>query len=245
VRTPHPGASPALPAREVSVPAPVLHGKSLLIFDFDGTVADTTPLHAAAFAAVLAPLGVEVDYARVAGMRTAEAVRACTLAAGLDLDAPTLAALSAAKQAHVRERLATDLAPMPGVDAFLRAARGRLPLALASSGSRATVERALAALGYTGWFAPVLCSEDVRHAKPHPEIFLSVLERTGCAAAQALVFEDAEAGFAAARAAGIAYVDVRPNPWDQLLPHLHALASPARAPTSPPSPTGAAPETLP
>ncbi len=193
-----------------------LAGKRLLIFDFDGTVADTSPLHAAAFADVLAPLGVVADYERVAGMRTREAVLVLARAAGVTLADAQVAELVAAKQAHVRRRVSTDLRPMPGVDRFLRAARGRLPMALATSGSRATVERALEALGYAGWFAPVLCAEDVRHAKPHPEIYSSVLALTGCAATDALVFEDSEAGLASARAAGIACVDVRPNPWDQL-----------------------------
>ncbi len=197
-----------------------LAGKRLLIFDFDGTLADTTPLHAAAFSAVLGPFGVPVDYARIAGMRTHEALLMCTRAAGIELREGLLAELVMAKQAHVRERIATELRPLPGVDAFLRAVRGRLPLAIATSGSRTTVELSLTALGYAGWFDLVLCAEDVHHAKPDPEIFASILARTGCAPEDALVFEDAEAGFAAARAAGLAYVDVRPNPWDTLREHL-------------------------
>ena len=204
----------------VARPDSPLAGKRLLIFDFDGTIADTSPLHAAAFAAVLAPLGVPVDYPRISGMRTREALLACTRAAGLAPGEGLIAELVVAKQAHVRERLSSELRPMPGVDAFLRAVRGRLPLALATSGSRATVERALDALGYAGWFAPALCAEDVRRAKPDPEIFSALLAQTGCAPEDALVFEDAEAGFTAAGAAGIAWVDVRPNPWDTLREHL-------------------------
>ena len=60
----------------------LLQGKRLLIFDFDGTVADTSPLHAAAFAQVLAPLGIAVDYPAIAGLKTLDAMRKCLAAGG-------------------------------------------------------------------------------------------------------------------------------------------------------------------
>ena len=65
----------------------VLHGKRLLIFDFDGTVADTTPLHAEAFRQALSPLGVSVDYGRIAGMKTRDAIKQCGLEADKQWDA--------------------------------------------------------------------------------------------------------------------------------------------------------------
>lgn len=70
-----------------------LRGKRLLIFDFDGTVADTTHLHAAAFSEVLATLGIEVDYPSIAGLKTLDAMRQCLHGAGHVLDESALAAL--------------------------------------------------------------------------------------------------------------------------------------------------------
>jgi sugar-phosphatase len=87
---------------------------------------------------------------------------------------------------------------------------------MATSGSRGTVELALARIGYSDWFSPFVCADDLHHAKPHPEAFLTVLERAGVKPGQALVFEDSHSGFAAAAAAGIACVDARSNLWDQL-----------------------------
>ena len=183
--------------------------KRLLIFDFDGTVADTTPLHAAAFSNVLGPLGIAVDYPSIAGMKTLDAMRQCLVQAGRSPTQEEVTELAVAKQQCVRQMIVQALQPLPGVDGFLRWAKQRYQLAMYTSGSRATVHLALDKLGYTGWFNPLLCADDVHHAKPNPEGFLTVLKITGEAASQALVFEDSDAGFAAASAAGLAYFDVR------------------------------------
>lgn len=188
----------------------LLAGRELLIFDFDGTLADSSPLHAAAFAHVLAPLQVTVDYPAIAGMKTADGMVRCLAAGGRTCSDLELAELVAAKQHHVRELIRHRLEPLPGVDAFLRWARAHHRLAMFSSGSRGTVDLSLARLGYTGWFEPMLCAEDVARAKPDPEGYLRVLELTGVPAHHALVFEDAEAGLLAARRAGLAVLDVRP-----------------------------------
>jgi HAD superfamily hydrolase (TIGR01509 family) len=199
-----------------AAPPAWLQGKALLIFDFDGTVADTSLLHAAAFSEVLSPLGVPVHYEAIAGLKTADAMLLCARAAGLELGATQLAALVAAKQSSVRQMIAGGLKPLPGVDAFLRWAKPRFTLAMATSGSRASVQMALDALGYADWFTPLVCAEDVAHGKPHPDAFLRALALAGIDARHAVVFEDSEAGFAAARAAGIAYVDARANLWHRL-----------------------------
>jgi len=190
-----------------------LHGRSLLIFDFDGTVADTTPLHAQAFADVLGDWGVPVHYPDIAGLRTDDAMRVCLARAGREASSAQVADLTRRKQARVRELISTDLRPLPGVDAFLRAVRGRRGLALATSGSRGTVSMALKTLGYEGWFVPTVCADDVAHAKPAPDLFMAVLAQTGVSPQQAVVFEDAPSGLSAARAAGIDHVDVRGLDW--------------------------------
>ncbi len=193
--------------------ARMVAGKSLVIFDFDGTLADSSPLHARAFAQVLAPLGVAVDYPRIMGMRTDAAMRQCLAEAGLDPDDDRIAALVAAKQALGRKLIARELRAFAQADALVRALRGQVRLALVSSGSRATVVPAAAQLGYAGWFDPLICGDDVAQAKPDPQGFLMALAQAGVAAHQALVLEDSPAGFAAALAAGIGCVDV--SDWDR------------------------------
>jgi len=190
-----------------------LQGIKLIIFDFDGTVADTSPLHAAAFSEVLSPLGVEFQYESIAGMKTADALLLCSKVAGLELNAERLAELVVAKQSKVREMIAESIKPLPGVDAFLRWARPRYRLSMGTSGSRDTVELALKKLGYDNWFDPLVCAEDVTRAKPHPDIYLRVLELTGFAPQHALVFEDSDVGINSAKRAGIVHIDVRKFDW--------------------------------
>jgi HAD superfamily hydrolase (TIGR01509 family) len=196
-----------------SDPVLSLQGKVLLIFDFDGTVADTSPLHAQAFSEVLAPFRVRVNYESIAGLNTVNAMRMCVSAAGVELANAQLEELVLAKQRLVRQLIARELRPMPGVDTFLRWARPRYRLSVATSGSRGTVEIALSKLGYDHWFDPLVCAEDVLRSKPDPDVFLRVLALTGCPPDKALVFEDSEAGFASARAAGIHHIDVRGFDW--------------------------------
>jgi HAD superfamily hydrolase (TIGR01509 family) len=188
-----------------------LQGKRLLIFDFDGTVADTTHLHAAAFTQVLSPLGIMVDYTSIAGLTTHDAMHQCLKGAGHTLDGAALAALVTAKQQCVRQMISRALQPLPGVDAFLRWARPRYKLAMVTAGSRDTVSLALGKLGYTGWFNPLICAADVQHGKPDPEGFLAVIRQTGLPLNAALVFEDSNAGLLAAATAELDCCDVRPG----------------------------------
>lgn len=190
-----------------------LKGKRLLIFDFDGTVADTSPLHAAAFAQVLAPLGIAVDYPALAGLKTLDAMRKCLAATGREMPVEEIDTLVEAKQRLVRQMIAKRLSPLPGVDEFLRWAGTRYRLSMATSGSRGTVQLALKQLGYEGWFDPLVCADDVQHAKPDPEGFLTVLQITGIPAHEALVFEDSDAGFRAAVFAGLQFIDVSRDDW--------------------------------
>jgi HAD superfamily hydrolase (TIGR01509 family) len=193
-----------------------LQGKQLLIFDFDGTLADTSQLHAAAFNEVLAPWGFLVDYPVIAGLRTHDALAMCFATSGVSVTESQLENLTIAKQVHVRKLISKELRPLPGVNEFLRWARPRYRLALYSSGSRSTVTLAMEKLGYTGWFYPMLCAEDVLYAKPHPEGFLKVLTISCIEAERALVFEDSDAGVEAAKRAGLATSDVRVLPFYQL-----------------------------
>jgi sugar-phosphatase len=178
----------------------------LLIFDFDGTLADTSALHARAFESVMSVHGVPVHYPSIAGMKTVDAVRSCLQGSGVILDTATIEDLARAKQSRARAAIAEELAALPGVDAFLQWARAHYRLALCTSGSRLTIELSLRKLGYEGIFDPVVSADDVQRAKPDPEGYLRVLEIVGCNAGEALAFEDSVSGVAAAHSAGIPVV---------------------------------------
>jgi HAD superfamily hydrolase (TIGR01509 family) len=188
--------------------AELLRAKRLLIFDFDGTIVDSSPLHARAFNEAFAADGVPVDYRTIAGLTTDMAVDQVARGAGLDLDEGKRASIIADKRARALRLIETELEPIPGSIDFLRRARGLFPLALCTSGSRPTIERALERVGLVGMFDPVITAGDVRQGKPHPEGFLKAAGHHEVAPADALVFEDAPSGLAAAGAAGMDTVHV-------------------------------------
>lgn len=196
------------------IPGPALSaqlvGKQLLIFDFDGTIADSSPLHEQAFREVLGPHGIEIDYPRIAGRATRDAVRLSFVIKGkAEPNAGLIEDLATQKQQRGRELLSSSLIAFPAAEALLGWARSRFRLALVSSGSRATIDISLARLGLTNWFEPLITADDVTAAKPDPQGFLMALDQTEVTAEAALVFEDADSGFEAARRAGIEAIDAR------------------------------------
>jgi HAD superfamily hydrolase (TIGR01509 family) len=164
-----------------------------LIFDFDGAIVGTMPLHAHAFEETVAPFGVAVDCASIAGLKTQDAI--------------------VYWQRRARSLIAEGLKPIPAVEVFLVRARSRFRMAVVTCGSQGTVTLALRKLGYEDWFDPIVCAEDVARGKPAPDRFLKALAVMQVRRDQALVFEDAESGFEGARAAGLAVVDARSLDW--------------------------------
>jgi HAD superfamily hydrolase (TIGR01509 family) len=207
--------------------ARLLSGKRLLIFDLDGTLVDSSPLHARAFRETFAPHGVEVDYPAIAGMTTGDAVD--RLAIGLDLAPDERARLVADKRERALRLIESELDAIEGAVEFVRAAQGRFALALCTSASRAGADASLARVGLAGDFDPVITAEDVVRGKPDPEPFVRALRAHGAAPAEALVFEDAESGLAAAAAAGIEAVRIDPADeaaaWPPLVAALEELAA--------------------
>ena len=195
-------------------------GRTSLIFDFDGTIAETGPLHARAFEETLAPLGVAAHYSTIAGLKTQEAILRCLRTEGRSEADFDLVALVAEKQQRVRKLIAERLEPIAAVDAFLVWARSRFRMALVTSGSRGTVTLALRKLGYEGWFDPIVCAEDVARAKPAPDGLLKAVAALQVRPEQALVFEDTAFGFEAAHAAGLAVVDVNTLDWSNAVANI-------------------------
>jgi len=208
--------------------AQLLSRKRLLIFDLDGTLVDSSPLHARAFEETFAPHGVAVDYNTIAGMTTAAAVD--KLAAGLALEEGERSRLVAEKRDRALRMLETELSAIEGAVDFVRAARSRFTLALCTSASRRGAEASLARVGLEGCFDPVITAEDVTRGKPDPEPFLKALSAHRAEPSEALVFEDADSGLAAAAAAGIDALRIVQAPdaegvrWAPLVAALEELA---------------------
>lgn len=186
----------------------LLARKRLLIFDLDGTLVNSSPLHARAFAQAFAPLGIGVDYTSVAGLTTESAVDSLANAAGVALTPETRTELIRQKRELALVLIDTELQAIPGAPAFVRAATDRWTRALCTSASRANADAALHRVGLTGCFNWIVTANDVSHGKPDPEVFLAALDQSGIAAADALIFEDAPSGLAAAASAGIDAIEI-------------------------------------
>jgi len=197
-------ASVSLPALEVDVP-PQIRG---LIFDCDGTLADSMPLHWRAWQSIIARHGFQFSEARfyaLGGIPSREILTTLNAEQGLSLDALSIA----------REKEAAYIACIPQVRpidpvlAIVRRSYGRLPMAVASGGTRDIIRTVLKHLGIDQLFQTVVTSEDVTRQKPAPDIFLEAARRLGIPATACRAYEDTDMGVRAIQAAGMECVDVR------------------------------------
>jgi HAD superfamily hydrolase (TIGR01509 family) len=171
-----------------------------VIFDMDGVLTDSSPIHAWAFQETLRPYGIEVYYPRIAGMRTLDVIQMLLAEHGVhDADA---VALGARKSELALQRMREENPVVPGALDVVERLAARYPVALASSGSRESIETFLELNAAQSLFQVVLTGSDVHAAKPSPDIYLEAARRLGFPPAECLVVEDAEAGAQAARAAG-------------------------------------------
>jgi beta-phosphoglucomutase family hydrolase len=180
-----------------------------LVFDCDGTVADTMPLHYRSWLEALKDHGAdfpEAMFYEMAGMPTMDIIRTLNERHGYDLPPTEIAA----RKRELFEAKIPEIKPIEPVVSLILEYEGRLPMAVATSGSRAIVSRTLDALGLSGKFQELVAADDVKHGKPAPDLFLEAAKRLGVPPADCLAFEDADLGIESARAAGMEVVDIRP-----------------------------------
>ncbi|PVE24864.1 hydrolase [Microvirga sp. KLBC 81] len=174
-----------------------------LIFDMDGTLVHSDPVHLQAFAEVLSPEGVAVDehiYRSTIIGRTNESIFA-TLLPHRTIEEQE--AFADEKEAAFR-RLALDLKPLDGLVALLDWARERgIKVALVTNAPRLNAEHMLDVLGLTERFPVQITIDQVARGKPDPLPYLTALERLGVRADEAVAFEDSPSGMKAAKAAGL------------------------------------------
>ena len=180
-----------------------------VIFDFNGTVSHDEPILLAIFQELFAeygrPLSAEQYFDDLAGLSDPEIVRTW-----LGADNPAVDEVIARRVQRYRE-LAADGSTVPEeVREAVRYAAERVPVAVVSGAARAEIEPVLETAGLSGHVRVVVAAEEVPHGKPAPDGYLRALELldSGLAPSDVLVFEDAEAGIAAAKAAGMRCIAV-------------------------------------
>ncbi|MBM3879626.1 MAG: HAD-IA family hydrolase [Verrucomicrobia bacterium] len=179
-----------------------------LIFDCDGTLADSMPLHWRAWQAVSARHGFQFSESRfyaLGGVPSRDILKTLSLEQGVALDH-----LAVAKEKEAEYLpLIQQVEPINAVVAIVRAHQGRLPMAVASGGTHRVIGQVLDHLGLRHLFHAVVTSEDVTRQKPAPDIFLEAARRLGVPPTHCRAYEDTDLGLQAIRAAGMKAVDVR------------------------------------
>jgi len=185
-----------------------------LIFDFDGVVVDSEPIHLACFQRVLASAGVQLTHEDYYGKYLGYDDHDCFAAAlhdnGLESAERRIAELVSAKTAMVKRAFGDSVGPLAGAVELIRSASGQsVPLAVCSGALREEILLAAKAVGVLKYFDVIVSAKDVPRGKPDPCGYILALQRlaelTGrkLSARRSVVIEDSPAGIEAAKAAGM------------------------------------------
>jgi beta-phosphoglucomutase family hydrolase len=177
------------------------------LFDCDGTIVDSMPLHYAAWKRSLAEWNCEFEeqlFYSWGGMPVLEIIAALNQKNGLNMPVHEVATR---KESLFHEQL-HRIKAIPEVLEHIEAQHGRIPFAVVSGSRRSSVVGSLSALGLLDKFDTIVSAEDYTHAKPAPDAFLIAADRLAVAPQDCLVFEDTELGVQAAVSAGMAFVRV-------------------------------------
>ncbi len=190
-----------------------------LLFDFDGVVIDSEPIHLACFRAVLAERGIPLTdedyYARYVGFDDHDCFEAVFRDNGREAGADEIATMTAEKTRQVQAALGGSIEALPGTIELMRAAReARVPAAICSGALREEIELAGRTVGATALVDVLVAAMDVTHGKPDPEGYLLAMKLLGEVHGRAIdpartwVFEDTPPGIAAGKAAGCKVVGI-------------------------------------
>ncbi len=183
------------------------------LFDCDGTIVDSMPLHYKAWKHILDEHGCpfpEDQFYAWGGRPIREILDTLNTLHGLDMD---IEAIAHRKEQHYFTSL-HELEAVPEVLEHIESAHGHVPFAVVSGSARESVVKSLETLGLLDRFETLVCAGDYTHAKPHPEPFLIAAKRLGVTPQDCVVFEDTDMGVESAKAAGMAWVRV-PQPHER------------------------------
>ena len=191
--------------------------KQLFIFDFDGTIADTSHVHEAAFKKTLDGLNEQINfnYLEIKGMSTKDAFIQIMKNNKLEHKYQDLDELILNKQKCSRKMYKDSVNLLPGFADFFLFFKNK-KRSIASLASRKSIEIILDHHSINN-FDYIISSEQVINSKPHPECFIKILEHFQISAKDSVVFEDSKNGFLAAARANIEYIDITKDNWLQLL----------------------------
>jgi phosphoglycolate phosphatase len=184
-------------------------GKALL-FDIDGTLADTDALHLEAFNQIVGPRGHVFDHARYT--RELQGFSNASIGARFlaQEPAPRQADIIGEKEAAFRRLVAGKIQPLPGLMILLdRADRAGIPMVAVTNAPRLNAEMLLSGLGIMRRFRALVIGDELAHGKPHPMPYLEGLRALSAAPNLSLAFEDSRSGIQSASAAGIATIGIR------------------------------------
>ena len=179
-----------------------------LIFDLDGTLADTMPVHYLAWQQALAGTGLtfaEDKFYSCGGMATVKIVEMLATEQGVDVDPHDIAQ----RKYEAFFPFIDKVLRIEPIVAIAEQSHGKLPMAIATGGRLKAAEKTIAQVGIGHLFEFVVTADDVTHHKPHPETYLRAAELLNVDPTRCIAYEDADPGVASAKAAGMRVVDVR------------------------------------
>ncbi len=180
-----------------------------LIFDLDGTLSDSLPVHIATWHKLCGEMGCTFDeriVAEMTGMATISFAERIKKEQRLDVDSQEIVRR---KQSYFRESV-HNVKPIPAVVDVVKRYHKILPMAVGTGASRKSAELQLETLQLKEYFDVIVTADDVDRHKPNPDTFLKCAELLNISPEDCVVFEDGEMGMQAARKAGMSLIDVRP-----------------------------------
>ncbi|HEX3444134.1 MAG TPA: HAD family phosphatase [Chthoniobacterales bacterium] len=177
------------------------------IFDCDGTLAHSMPIHYLAWKKAVTEAGGQIPedlFYSLGGVPSRQIVSLLNEKFGYQMDPEALATL---KEEYYVDLL-TEVTPIEEVARFAREVALFAKVAVASGGILPVVLKTLDSIGFTGFFSVIVTSEQVPRGKPYPDMFLEAARRLGVSPEACVVVEDSPAGFEAAQAAGMDYAIV-------------------------------------
>ncbi|MFK4505649.1 HAD family hydrolase [Bradyrhizobium daqingense] len=181
-----------------------------LLFDIDGTLANTDPLHLMAFNQVLGPRGHVFDHVRFS--RELQGFANASIGERfLPGETPERrAAILSEKEEIFRTLVTGQIEPLPGLMSVLdRADAAGVPMVAVTNAPRLNAELLLGGLGITERFKAIVIGDELAHGKPHPLPYQEGLRVVGASAAASVAFEDSRSGVQSAVAAGIPTIGIR------------------------------------
>ncbi|BAZ20304.1 putative hydrolase [Kalymmatonema gypsitolerans NIES-4073] len=179
-----------------------------LIFDCDGTLADTLPVHFQTWSASLQAVGADISrdwYYKYCGTSAQQMLQLLKDVFGYEFNSETVIA----HRQHHYQSLINTVQEVQAVAEIVRKHYGLIPMAVASGGERVVLEATLKNIKLLDFFNIVVSIDDVEKGKPSPDLFLLASQRLGVAPQDCIVYEDSDEGLEAARRACMRSIDVR------------------------------------